>query len=85
MRLGCLQEFVEPGGARGGARVGNPRWVRILAITAGSSMAARMLKGLPHCGQVVRSMAKTRLCHWAQLLRARVAAASLSSLEEVVA
>ena len=34
-------------------------------------MAARMLKGPPHCGQVVMSMAKTRLSHWAQLIRAR--------------
>ena len=36
----------------------------------------------PHCGQVVRSMAKTRLSHWAQLRRARVegARASPSSL-----
>ena len=34
-------------GARGGARVGNPRWRRILPITVGSSMAARMVKGPP--------------------------------------
>jgi len=27
-------------GARGGARVGKPRWRKILMITAGSSMAA---------------------------------------------
>ncbi len=74
-------------GARGGARVGKPRCVRILMMTAGSSMAARMVKGPPHWGQVVRSMAKTRLSNWAQLLRARVEAAgdSPSSLEEAVA
>ena len=35
-------------------------------------MAARMVKGPPHCGQVVRSMAKTRLSHCAQLMRARI-------------
>ena len=54
------------------ARVGKPRCVRILAITAGSSMAARRVKGPPHWGQVVRSMAKTRLSNCAQLIRARV-------------
>src|SRR5215468_10977455 len=31
-------------GARGGARVGRPRWVRILTITGGSSIAA-MIQG----------------------------------------
>ena len=33
--------------------------------------AARMVNGPPHCGQVVLSMAKTRLSNWAQLMRAR--------------
>ena len=32
-------------GKRGGARVGKPRWVRILAITAGSSTAAMSFIG----------------------------------------
>jgi len=41
-------------------------------------MAARMAKGPPHCGQVVRSMAKTRLSNWAQLIRAREEAAGVS-------
>jgi len=74
-------------GARGGARGGKPRWRKILMITAGSSIAARSVKGPPHCGQVVMSMAKIRLSNWAQLLRARVeaAGASPSSLEEAVA
>src|SRR5262245_42026332 len=31
-------------GARGGARVGRPRWARILRITGGSSIAAMILK-----------------------------------------
>jgi len=31
-------------GARGGARVGRPRWARILTITGGSSMAAMIFK-----------------------------------------
>jgi hypothetical protein len=30
-----------------------------------------MLKGSPHCGQVVMPMAKTHLSNWAQLIRAR--------------
>ncbi len=34
-------------------------------------MAARIVKGLPHWEQVVMSMAKTRLSHCAQLMRAR--------------
>ncbi len=48
-------------GARGGARAGKPRCVRILAITAGSSMAAMILKSPPHCGQCAGSMSNTRL------------------------
>ena len=48
-------------GARGGARAGKHRCVRILAITAGSSMAAMILKSPPHCGQCAGSMSNTRL------------------------
>jgi len=50
-------------------------------------MAARMVKGPPYWGQVVMSMAKTRLSNWAQLRRARVEAEGESpvSLEEAVA
>ena len=33
-------------------------------------MAARMVKGPPRCGQMVRSMSNTRLSNWAQLMRA---------------
>ena len=40
-------------GARGGARVGRPRWVRILTITGGSSMAAIIFKAPPQFGQLV--------------------------------
>ena len=71
-------------GARGGARLGKSRCVRILRITAGSSMAARMVNGPPHCEQAVMSIAKTCLSNWAQLIRARVeaAGASLVSVEE---
>ena len=38
-------------GERGGARVGRPRWVRILMITGGSSMAAMIFKLPPQFGQ----------------------------------
>ena len=38
-------------GERGGALAGKPRCVRILTITAGSSMAAMILNSPPHCGQ----------------------------------
>ena len=37
-------------GARGGTRADKPKWVRILAITAGSSMAAMIFKEPPHWG-----------------------------------
>ena len=40
-------------GVRGGARLGKPRCVSILLITAGSSIAARMVNGPPHWEQVV--------------------------------
>jgi len=43
-------------------------------MTEGSSLAARMGKGPPHGGQGVMSRAKTRVSHWAQLIRARVEA-----------
>ena len=57
-----------------------------MMITVGSSIAARRVNVPPHCGQVVISMAKTRLSNWAQLRRARVEAAGASpvSLEETV-
>src|SRR5215813_5840430 len=57
-------------GARGGARVGRPRWVRILTITGGSSMAAIIFKAPPQLGQCSMSMSKTRLSSRAQLMRA---------------
>src|ERR687891_1959974 len=38
-------------GARGGPRVGRPRWLRILTITGGSSMAAMIFKAPPQFGQ----------------------------------
>ena len=34
-------------------------------------MAARMVNKPAHWGQVVMSMAKTRVSHWAQLMRVR--------------
>src|SRR5215467_7269617 len=57
-------------GVRGGARVGRPRWVRILTITGGSSMAAMIFKAPPQLGQCSMSMSKTRLSSRAQLMRA---------------
>jgi hypothetical protein len=57
-------------GERGGARVGRPRWVRILTITGGSSMAEMIFKLPPQFGQCSMSMSKTRLSSLAQLMRA---------------
>ena len=59
-------------GARGGARAGRPRWVRIRTITGGSSMAAMIFKRPPHWGQCSISMSKTRLSKRAQLIRVGV-------------
>ena len=56
-------------GARGGARVGRPRWLRILMITGGSSIAAMIFKAPPQLGQCSTSMSKTRLSSRAQLMR----------------
>ena len=47
--------------ARGGARAGKPRWVRILVITEGCSMAAIIFKVPPHWGQCSMSISNTRL------------------------
>jgi hypothetical protein len=47
--------------ARGGARDGRPRWLRILTITGGSSMAAMIFKAPPQFGQCSMSMSKTSL------------------------
>ena len=44
---GRLKETNACAEERGGALVDNPRWARILAITAGSSMAAMIVKGPP--------------------------------------
>src|SRR5215831_13933108 len=56
-------------GARGGARVDKPKWVRILTITGGSSIAAMIFKAPPQFGQCSTSMSKTRLSSRAQLMR----------------
>src|SRR5215468_9159861 len=56
-------------GARGGARVDRPRWLRILTITGGSSMAAMIFKAPPQLGQCSTSISKTRLSSRAQLMR----------------
>ena len=42
-------------GARGGARAGSPKCVRILLITAGSSMAAMIFNAPPQCSQCFRA------------------------------
>src|SRR5262245_48085408 len=41
---------------RAGARGGRPRWLRILMITGGSSMAAMIFKALPQLGQCSKSI-----------------------------
>ena len=46
---------------RGGAPAGKPRWVRILAITEGCSMATMIFKGPPQWGQCSISILNTRL------------------------
>ncbi len=61
--------------------VGKPKCVRILAMTAGSSMVAMSVTGPPQWEQEVMSIAKTRLSNWAQLRRARVEAERVASAE----
>ena len=46
--------------ARGGARVDRPRWLRILTITGGSSIAAMIFKAPPQFGQRSMSMSRPR-------------------------
>jgi hypothetical protein len=48
-------------GDRGRARAGKPRWVRILAMTEGCSMAVMIFKGPPQWGQCWISILNTRL------------------------
>src|SRR5947208_16683568 len=70
--FGCsayLDRSTRPAGAQGGARVGRPRWLRILIITGGSSIAAMIFKAPPQFGQCSTSMSKTRLSSRAQLMR----------------
>ena len=57
-------------GERGGARVGKPKWVRILTITGGASIAAMIFKLPPQFGQCSMSISKTRLSKRAQRIRA---------------
>src|SRR5262249_11972652 len=53
-------------GARGGARVGRPRCLRILTITDGSSMAAMIFKAPPQFGQRLMSISRRRVCFFAR-------------------
>jgi hypothetical protein len=47
--------------ARGGALMDKPRWVRILAITVGWSMAAMIFEVPPYWGHCSISIANTRM------------------------
>src|SRR5215468_9669522 len=49
-------------GERGGARDGRPRWLRILSITGGSSIAAIIFKAPPQLGQCSISPCRHRAC-----------------------
>ena len=57
-------------GERGGARVGKPKWARILTITGGASIAAMIFKLPPQFGPCSMSISKTRLSKRAQRIRA---------------
>ncbi len=46
-------------GPRGSARADKPRWVRIVEITAGSSVVAMIFKEPPHWGHGSMSIANT--------------------------
>src|SRR5215468_11743659 len=66
LRLFGTDRIAAPGSA-GVARVGSPKWLRILTITGGSSMAAMIFKAPPQLGQCSMSTSKTRLSSLAQL------------------
>ena len=77
--LRALGASVGRAGERGGARAGKPRCVRILTMTAGSSMAAMILNSPPHCGQCSRSISNTRFSRRAQPMRAGASCACSSA------
>ena len=56
--------------ARGGGCAASPRWVRVRAMAAGSSIAAMSFSCPPQCGQRSISMSNTRLSNCAQRMRA---------------
>ncbi len=58
-------------GLRCGARAGRLRCVRMLTMTAQSSIAAMIFRRPPQCGQCSTSISKKRLSRYAQLMRAR--------------
>ena len=55
---------------RGDARAGKCRWVTILVITAGSTIAAMIFRRPPQFGQCSTSISNTRFSRHAQLMRA---------------
>ncbi len=57
-------------GARGGERVGKPRWPRILVIAEDAKRAAMIFKWPPQWGQCATSISNTRLSSRAQFMRA---------------
>ena len=65
--------------ARGGARAAKPRWVRILVVTEGCSMAAMNFKVPPHWEQCSISISNTRLSSRAQLMGAGAAGGGTSA------
>ena len=80
--LGCLEACVEAGRSFWWGAGGQAQMAENLDDHRGifngrpeqAEGVARMVNGPPHWGQVVRSMAKTRVSHWAQLIRAESAA-----------
>src|SRR5262245_15136532 len=66
--------------ARGGARDGRPKWLRILTITGGSSMAPIIFKAPPQLGQCSTSTSKTRLSSRAELMRAGAGGAGAGTI-----
>jgi hypothetical protein len=70
-QIGSMRSYTSTGD-RGGARVGKPRWPRILAITLDSSVAAIILMAPPQCGHCSMSILNTRFNRRAQLIRTDV-------------
>src|SRR5215471_10072715 len=65
----CLEQIDSTSGGAWRCAGRRPRWLGILTITCGSSIATMIFKAPPQLGQCFTSISKTRLSSRAQLMR----------------